>query len=279
MVRPDSDYAHQTIRNLGGQFLGSGMFASVFAHPFDKTKAIRVARWDGWPQYITWAIEQGWDGIFVPKVYSFKDFGKYYVAVMERLVCTIQESNSHSISDRFYYLQSVAYGNNPNSSYARELYLFGSELKNHPALHANDIHPSNCMLRQDGELVLTDPCSFTPSMEDRPQISKDLRGLLLSNKRKRFMQINAATIAASSNGELPHDGTERDKGSEQGPAELRDILPIGRTAAAQQQPAKQLLVGDFSGNSFSYRGGSRRIAADAGAAKHGERGEHWHWLD
>jgi hypothetical protein len=158
------DQYENMLRHLGCEKIGSGLYSNVFAFP-GSDKVIKVADYDRWPEYILWSTKNGHAGKFAPKVYALKFKSDYYVAIMERLVCTIAEINA-----------CACYEHRPNSSQTIAYYQAGAyrvpddeEIEAEDfqayiyALKAeglkNDLHEGNIMIRHDGQPVITDPCS------------------------------------------------------------------------------------------------------------------------
>jgi hypothetical protein len=146
--------------------IGGGLFSQVFAKK-NSDYVIKVSYViDKWPDYIEWAINHGYDGKFAPKVYSLKFYDGFYVAIMERLVCTIEEIERNG--GRRTYQQwlcrairdwtGYTYGSsddNPAAN-ATELEDFCRKLC-HLGMNG-DLHNGNVMIRKDGQIVIIDPC-------------------------------------------------------------------------------------------------------------------------
>src|SRR5258707_15634880 len=79
------------LATLGCELIGHGLYSSVYSIPNTLDKVIKVGSLDEWPSYIQWATKNGHAGKFAPKVYSLKFHDEFYVAIMERLVCTIND--------------------------------------------------------------------------------------------------------------------------------------------------------------------------------------------
>jgi hypothetical protein len=155
----------------GFEKIGSGMHAHVYSHPKRKDIAVKVSRdsHDTWPEYVAWATENGFAGTYAPKVYSLKSFGKYYVAVMERLVDTFggirNEYGEHIKSNQY----RTDYYKNPFAKIDMWELMRGSDpqypdlanyLKNMASAgFSGDLHDGNIMVRHDGSIVVTDPSS------------------------------------------------------------------------------------------------------------------------
>jgi len=144
------------LRSLGCELLGKGLFSNVFSIP--KTdKVIKVGRMDEWPTYIKWATENGHAGKFAPKVYSLKFYDTFYVAIMERLVCTVGEIQdqdgyyTNSLQVQIYFTMSH------EDCEASDFHSFVMELRHRRM--SGDLHEGNVMVRHDGQLVITDPIS------------------------------------------------------------------------------------------------------------------------
>lgn len=156
------------LTNLGFKIIGNGMFANVFAIPNSDDKVIKVASNDGWPDYIKWATEQGYAGKFAPKVYSLKFKDGFYIAVMEKLATTIRYLET--VSDRTEqsrmfrtYIQRFDPPVKNTKNTPVDLIEFMDNLRG--ARLANDLHAANVMVRNDGQIVVTDPSSRDPSTE------------------------------------------------------------------------------------------------------------------
>lgn len=147
------------LQKRGFEIVGSGCFATVLAKG---NLAVKVARHDGWPNYIRWATERGYAGIYAPKVYSLKfhaDHAPFYVAFMERLVCTLGELRSYSNNTYqsllYRDLARTLYDGTNDHPVPDGLRSFANELR--AERFADDIHDGNIMVRSDGQIVITDP--------------------------------------------------------------------------------------------------------------------------
>jgi len=157
------DQYENMLRHLGCQQIGSGLYSNVFAFR-GSDKVIKVADYDRWPEYILWSIKNGHAGKYAPKVFSLKFKEDFYVAVMERLVCTIgdilRDSDQRVAFCPQYtvWRQAAAYqvpDDNEIEADDFQAYIYclkASGLK-------NDLHEGNIMIRHDGQPVITDPCS------------------------------------------------------------------------------------------------------------------------
>lgn len=189
------------LAHRGFERIGGGLHSTVYAKP-GSDRCIKVGSGDRWPDFIEWAFKQGYLGNFAPMVYSFKQHDGFYVAVMERLVCSFIDiehdikwpSNKWTIPQYRDWAQLNNYRNIPDK-YAKENQseLFGDFAANLRANHlANDLHEGNFMLRKDGQIVCIDP---TSNYAERPSTLRIRKG-------------------------TAYDGTTRNQESKQGPAEV-----------------------------------------------------------
>ncbi len=154
------------LAGLGCQVIGNGLYANVFSVPHRSDLAIKVAGCDPWPDYIRWATKAGYAGKFAPKVYSLKFHSDYYVAIMERLVCTVREIRFTDKGDYrdirtdqlTLYNQFSGYGRGEkDETAAPDFIAYVAQLRHHQFY--GDMHDGNVMVRHDGQLVITDPVS------------------------------------------------------------------------------------------------------------------------
>jgi hypothetical protein len=158
------DQYENMLRHLGCQQIGSGLYSNVFAFP-GSDKVIKVANYDRWPEYILWSTKNGHAGKYAPKVFSLKFKEDFYVAVMERLVCTIGEMKCPNTGYRMKCEQTKAYHLATGFGYLTcqdedrpdDFIAYLQTLRDNKL--AGDCHEGNVMLRHDGQPVVTDPCS------------------------------------------------------------------------------------------------------------------------
>jgi hypothetical protein len=162
------EYANK-LQKLGFELVGKGLYANVFAIP-NTDKVIKVASLDGWPEYIRWSTKNGYAGKFAPKVDSLKFYESFYVAVMERLVDTMRGFEDYGrTSDQFKLYKKVIQAwrwnkeNGNDNEGATELVQFMEKLRE--AGMTGDLHDGNVMVRKDGQIVVTDPVSYSNSEE------------------------------------------------------------------------------------------------------------------
>jgi hypothetical protein len=144
------------LAELGCLQIGSGLYSKVYSIPNAFDKVIKVGELDEWPSYIQWATNNGHAGKFAPKVYSLKFHDEFYVAIMERLICTMSELKyEHGARTA----QARVFNNifNRGQCEATDIVEYVAELRRNNL--SGDLHSGNWMLRQDGQLVITDPVS------------------------------------------------------------------------------------------------------------------------
>lgn len=148
------------LRARGYQLIGSGLYSNVFATP-KADKVVKVGDMDEWPAYILWATKSGYAGTFAPKVFSLKFHDNYYVALMERLVCTIAHIGGYgdqtARNSEQVQLYTTVIGNRDTSNEAIDFVAFVQDMRK--AGHHGDLHDQNVMVRHDGQVVVTDPVS------------------------------------------------------------------------------------------------------------------------
>lgn len=152
----------------GWKQIGAGSYASVYANPKHPDKVIKIGYAnDHWPHYIQWANDHGYMGKQAPFVYSIKPMGDFYVAVMERLACTLSEVQRDRGQQEYFDVNTAS-----KFTYDRWMPL-KSELQAFK-LDAIDFGwgsdwcGANTMFRGNGDIVLTDPMSSDISRNCKP---------------------------------------------------------------------------------------------------------------
>lgn len=162
MKKANNRHAYQDwLLKHGFERIGAGTHAGIFAKP-GHDRVIKIGHdGDGWAAYIQWAANNGYMGTLAPMVYRFKSHNGFYVAVVERLVCTLcsysalNRSNPEQLKV-MQYAETCTYDFiTPDPTIHSEIFKFVRALK--AADMVNDLHPANYMLRKDGQLVFTDP--------------------------------------------------------------------------------------------------------------------------
>jgi len=143
----------------GYKVLGSGAYSTVYAKG-DSDRVIKVQRGnDNWIDYCKWAAEKGFSGGFAPKVYSFKRFNGFAVAVMERM-----DRNTNNEKDELCLVERLLGPARRGNIMAK---LFLEELAPQSSVFFDklfatfdghlDLYGKNIMIRKDGTLCVTDP--------------------------------------------------------------------------------------------------------------------------
>lgn len=148
----------------GFECLGKGVYSYVYAKP-GSNRCIKVATTcDAWPAYVLWAMRKRYSGTFAPKVYSLKYHNGFYVAVMERLVCTLHDVREDSPSKVYRHTvyhnharDLIRLGGHDYPEKAKKWIKFAQDADAENLL--DDLHQGNFMIRKDGQIVLIDPSS------------------------------------------------------------------------------------------------------------------------
>lgn len=168
----------------GNALVGVGCYSAVVQKGNDYGKVIKIGTNmdDPWLGYYHWIVAKNQDNPFVPKIYSHREFGDYYITIMERLepstlideVSSIRdhivEGNinkkelfddfvGHGYNDRdckymvdlceAIVLHTDAFTEDDEESYQWE--------DNWQEFTKIDLHDGNFMERGDGTIVITDP--------------------------------------------------------------------------------------------------------------------------
>lgn len=166
-VWKDGEHFIERLYKRGYSTLGAGAFSTVLAKR-DSDRVVKVSRKpDPWLDYIVWANKEGFAGTLAPRVYSYRvikgRFQTFYVAVMERLECTISQcgmSKPHAARAHNAMRHWISHKDDKSGleaeKYAPGALRFGAAFR--LAFQRNhDLHEGNFMLRKDGSLVCTDP--------------------------------------------------------------------------------------------------------------------------
>jgi hypothetical protein len=152
------------LRRHGFVKLGGGCFSEVYAKP-GSDRCIKVCfRTDAWPAYVFWASDAGHAGTLAPRVFSFKNHGDWYVAVMERLASTVVNHWGQPAYQTFRQLATAMSCGTAEPDLEFALPGAGNFVREFAAAGLNtytDLHDENFMLRFDGSMVCTDPITTT----------------------------------------------------------------------------------------------------------------------
>lgn len=143
----------------GFNLLGAGYFADVFSHPSAPGYAIKVCVRDGdsSPAYMAWARAN--PGPHVPRIHYLKRHGQYVVAVLDELFGMDYEATCVYEEHLDRYLSKES--DHPANQVAQRIRKFFD------GACTFDLHPANCMMDKNKQLVLTDPVSFSDSEKSR----------------------------------------------------------------------------------------------------------------
>lgn len=153
----------RALEKRGFRYIGSGAYSSVYWKE-GSDKVIKIGRrpeQDGWPVFALWANDNGFGGSFAPKLYSYKRYGTFYVASMEKLkAISYTDDKEASV---FYRMAEMAllYKNDVATEVCD---LLDSRWKTFYTLFSKDFrtidldwHGGNLMCREDGSFVIADP--------------------------------------------------------------------------------------------------------------------------
>lgn len=159
----------------GFKKLGSGTFATVYAHYRSAERVLKVsaARDDMWPSYVDWATRAGFAGGTAPVVHSFKAIATGgYLSVVEKLLPLHEYARRTQSIDGVYHSYRVlsnilCYGGDTDELAGCE-YLgddvkeFVKAFRDKFKKRSPDIHHNNIMGREStNTLVVTDPLSWS----------------------------------------------------------------------------------------------------------------------
>jgi hypothetical protein len=129
--------------NRGFKMIGSGFYASVLAKP-DSDRVIKLGpSTDAWLSFAVWAAEN--PSPHLPRVYSIRCYDTFYVAVIERLECTVHDFccdrkfsqdyiNNHEMVTEFQRRKRCTSFRNPYY-WAKDVLERDTERYQHPASH------------------------------------------------------------------------------------------------------------------------------------------------
>lgn len=145
-----------------GEKLGSGYFSTVYQHPYNADKVIKVGYGDhAYLNFARWAMrKENRNNPHLPKILALKEKGDGdFVAVIERLGKLDGTAGIAQTIKREYYsikcgdLSSI---NDASPRLAKTINDIQSTFGNQ---HSIDMHPGNYMMRGD-TVVITDPIAF-----------------------------------------------------------------------------------------------------------------------
>lgn len=153
--------------------VGAGLYSKVISNPNrPDLGVIKICNTiDNWPRYIAWATRNGYAGNCAPYVHWLRTFDGFYVAYMERLSHTVNDSNRDT---KFYVRLLKSYVEDDELEYPEYsesccpwneerhygFLKFLDDFRSSFATEDNhwDLHLGNFMLdRGENRLILTDP--------------------------------------------------------------------------------------------------------------------------
>jgi hypothetical protein len=180
------------LKRRGFRYLAGGLYGQVWHTP-GSPYVVKVGRSsdDAWPAYAAFCIEN--PGPFRPVVRSLKwhftgNGRAFYVAVIERLSCTLNEaccsSEAHHNHDYLRVIRQVVDMGKDLVPQAKRFRARGmvaladflDQLSKAFPCACDDAHHNNWMFRADGALILTDPFSSgSSSSRERRRGSRELQ--------------------------------------------------------------------------------------------------------
>lgn len=170
---------------LGFQFLGSGFFSAAFSHPMIPGRVIKVGfkKEDSGAAYAAFCrANQGRMGI--PNVYDIQRHSACYTVVLDHLKAfndqTAELMDANNVvktvildrdTDHDYYVE-------PYDDYTTALAdTAGAIRKFFYGVASFDMHNGNVMINNAGQLVITDPVSYTEGLGEAEDFRCDFQSL------------------------------------------------------------------------------------------------------
>lgn len=186
----------EVLKDCGFERLGNGHFSAAYKHEMLPGKVIKVGfkKEDSGAAYVAFCrMHQGCAGI--PTVHDVQRHAGCYTVVLDEL----QEynlSDAEGIDDQYYCVQyAIDAGYNKerllaeDAEYAKYTALIESAIeirKFFSGIARFDIHSGNVMVDSKGNLVITDPVSFSHDKEELPM---DVEGLLAEVERAAQLRM------------------------------------------------------------------------------------------
>lgn len=156
---PSSNVLDDLLGEHGFDLLGDGNFSLVVKHEAAPGYVIKVVIRDNdsAPAYMAWC--RAHPGPHVPRIHHLQRQGRYVVAVLDELrrMDTDRTQIYELHLDR--YLEKVT--DHPVNAVAQSIRKFFKDAADF------DLHPANVMMDLNGELVITDPLSYSDSEKSR----------------------------------------------------------------------------------------------------------------
>lgn len=188
---------------LGFQFLGSGFFSAAFSHPMIPGRVIKVGfkKEDSGAAYAAFCrANQGRMGI--PNVYDIQRHTACYTVVLDHLKAyndqTAELMDANNVvktvilareDDHDHYVE-------PYDDYTKALAETASEIRKFfYGVASFDMHNGNVMINDAGQLVITDPVSYTEGLEEAEDFRCDFVSLCQEIEALRVAELVARTKA------------------------------------------------------------------------------------
>lgn len=186
----------EVLKDCGFERLGNGHFSAAYKHEMLPGKVIKVGfkKEDSGAAYVAFCrMHQGRAGI--PTVHDVQRHAGCYTVVLDELKEYGGTSDAH-LDNQYYCVQyAIAAGYNKerllaeDAEYAKYTALIESAIevrKFFSGIARFDIHSGNVMVDRTGNLVITDPVSFSHDKEELPM---DVEGLLAEVERAAQLRM------------------------------------------------------------------------------------------
>ena len=186
----------EVMKDCGFERLGNGHFSAAYKHEMLPGKVIKVGfkKEDSGAAYVAFCrMHQGRAGI--PTVHDVQRHAGCYTVVLDELQ-EYHSSDAEGIGYQYYCVQyAIDVGYNKErllaegAAYAKYIALIESAIeirKFFSGIARFDIHSGNVMVDRTGNLVITDPVSFSHDKEELPM---DVEGLLAEVERAAQLRM------------------------------------------------------------------------------------------
>lgn len=170
---------------LGFEYLGSGFFSAAFSHPMIPGKVIKVGfkKEDSGAAYAAFCrANQGRTGI--PNVYDIQRHTACYTVVLDHLKA--YDDQTAELMDANNVVKTVIYERDsyhdhyvePYDDYTNALAETAREIRKFfYGVASFDMHNDNVMLNNAGQLIITDPVSYTDGLDEAEDFRCDFVSL------------------------------------------------------------------------------------------------------
>lgn len=188
---------------LGFEFLGSGFFSAAFSHPMIQGKVIKVGfkKEDSGAAYAAFCrANQGRMGI--PNVYDIQRHTACYTVVLDHLKAyeaqTAELMGANNVVTTVIYEWDSTHDHyvEPYDDYTNALAETASEIRKFfKGVASFDMHNGNVMLNNAGQLIITDPVSYTDGLDEAEDFRCDFVSLCQEIEALRVAELIARTKA------------------------------------------------------------------------------------